>query len=94
MITIKTTKWISLFFFSIGTVLLILQLTNKGLNYITVVGFYYVLLSTLINLVIVGYYLINTIYPDKRITSFKCIGILCINIPIAFFYFYLITYSI
>ncbi|WP_298902649.1 hypothetical protein [uncultured Psychroserpens sp.] len=82
----------ALTFFSIGTLLLILQLCFKTESGIAIIDLYYLLFAIVINslilLVLIGYLIIK----DNKLKTLKSIGILITNIPIADGYFYVVIY--
>ncbi len=78
-------------FFGFGTFLLILQFCHENKFAITIFGFYYVLFSILCNGLIVLIYLGVLVLKSNRIKTLKSIGILILNIPIAYVYFLIVT---
>ncbi|MEX1384332.1 MAG: hypothetical protein AB1Z17_13155, partial [Lutibacter sp.] len=91
MSTIKFTTKTATLFFSIGTLLLLIQIVVRGISTITIVGLYYVIFSVLINLFLVLLLILKLIFKSNKISTLKSIGILTINIPIAYLYFYIVN---
>lgn len=78
----KTTR----FFFLCGSFLFFIQLIVQDLTYITVIGYYYLGIAILINLLILFGLLFALIFKPNKLDTLKSIGILTANIPIAIVY--------
>lgn len=78
-------------FFLVGTLLLILQLFKRKINLITITGLYYVQICVLINTLIVIFLMVLLGIKENKKEILKSMGIILLNIPIAYFYFYLVT---
>ncbi|WP_040278875.1 hypothetical protein [Psychroserpens damuponensis] len=87
---LKITCIIATIFFSIGTMLLLLQLYFKNMMEITVLGYYYVYFSVIINIIVLGALFVILLFRNDKIKTLKAIGVLLINIPIALLYFQII----
>ena len=87
---IIVSKKIALVFFTLGTLLFLTQSIIRGLNMVTVIGYYYLYLSVIINLVLVIILTVRLVLGKNKIDTLKAIGILSINIPIASIYAYLV----
>ncbi|GEQ87297.1 hypothetical protein ULMS_28050 [Patiriisocius marinistellae] len=83
---VKGASSLALFFFSIGTLLLILQTIFRDLNGVTMVGFYYLCIAVICNVFFVAVLLIGLLLKEDPKETFKAIGILLINLPIAYVY--------
>lgn len=83
---LSSTKKIALAFFAIGTILLLSYLTLRIEGIITI-GYLYVYISALINLFILAMLLLALIAKNNKVEILKSIGILLLNIPIAYLYF-------
>lgn len=77
-------------FFIFGTILFLLQLGLRNEYTIAIFGYYYVLFAIAFNSIAVVVLLIALITHKKRNDTLKSIGVLCINIPVAFLYFKII----
>jgi len=82
--------WTAAMFLGFGTSFLIAQLCFENNFAITIFGYYYVLFSILCNSVIVLVLSIVLIFKSNRIKTLKSIGVLLINIPIAYIYFLIV----
>ena len=80
----------ALVFFSIGTLLLLIQIGISKVSLITIIGLYFVIGSTIINLILVLLLIIQLIFDNNKRSTIKCIGFLTLNIPIAAFYYFLV----
>lgn len=83
---LSSTKKIALTFFAIGTILLLSYLIFRIEGIITI-GYLYVYISALINLFILAMLLLALIAKNNKVEILKSIGILLLNIPIAYLYF-------
>jgi len=82
-------------FLIIGTFLFILQLFFRGITLITIIGYYYVIFSLILNSIAVILLFTLLFVEENTKEILKSIGVLLINIPIAYLYFYIVTtYSI
>lgn len=85
---LKATYKIALLFFTLGTLLLFIQIIVRGITGITITGYFYVIGSIIINLIILIILLFSLILEKyKRRETLKSIGAILINIPIAYLYF-------
>lgn len=82
-------------FVGIGTILVILQALVGGITAITFSGIYFLPIAIVFNIIILIALIIALLmFPNKKKTL-KSIGIILLNIPIAFAYYHLvITYLI
>lgn len=87
---LKTANVVAMLFFIIGTLFLILQICFKGSFEITLFGYYYVYFSVIVNIIVLGLLLVVLIFKTNRIKTLKAIGVLLINIPIAYLYFLIV----
>ncbi|MEM5565418.1 hypothetical protein WNY78_09890 [Psychroserpens sp. AS72] len=87
---LKTAFWLATLFFVIGTIFLILQLCFTDMFEITLLGYYYVYFSVIVNIIAVVLLLIVLIFKSDKIKTVKAIGVLLINIPIAYLYFLIV----
>lgn len=81
--------------FSIGTFILLLHFVLKNSDLVIIIGIYYLVIAFIVN----GLMLLKLIFDwvtesKNRKSTLLQITILLINIPIAFFYFYLVITSI
>lgn len=90
MISIQINKRIALFFFSIGTLLFLIQLTQQTISLVTVIGFYYLGLSIIINSIIVIILLVHLLINKNKKETVTSIGIILINFPIAIMYYFIV----
>lgn len=88
---LKIASWIAFIFFGFGTLFLILQFCYENKFAITIFGWYYVLFSIVFNSLIVLILLVILVFNTNRVKTLKSIGILLINIPIAYAYFLIVT---
>lgn len=91
MSTIKFTTKTATLFFLIGTLLFLIQIVVRGISTITIIGLYYVVFSVLINLILVLLLIKKLFFKNNKMSTATSIGILTINIPIAYLYFYIVT---
>lgn len=86
---------IALTFFSIGTILFLIQLIINKITLVTFIGLYYVLFAAILNCLIVITLLITLIFDKNRKSILKSLVIIASNIPIALIYFIIvINYAI
>ncbi len=91
---IKPAQYLALSSFAVGTLLLILQFIWPWAMLITILGFYYLLFAIVVNSFVLIVYLVCVIINDNRKASLKAIGILLMNLPIAYCYAYTVLNSI
>lgn len=91
MISVRTNKKFALFFFIVGTMLFIIQLLTREINMITVIGYFYVGASIIINSIVVLILLFQLINYKRKKETLTSIGLILINLPIAFVYSYLVV---
>ena len=88
---ISTGKIIAILSFVIGTVILALHLTFKHNTTLLIVGLYFTIIAVIINLIVFLSLLVTAIINfEYRFELLKSCGIILLNIPIAFLYFYLV----
>lgn len=88
---LKATYKVALLFFTLGTLLFLLQIIVRDITGITFVGYLYVIGSIIINLIILIILLFSlALEKDKRTETLKSIGVILINVPIAYLYFYIV----
>lgn len=87
---LKTAITVAALFFVIGTIFLILQLCFKDRFEITIFGYYYVCFSIIVNIAALGSLLVVLMLKDNKIKTLKSMGVLLINIPIAYLYFLIV----
>lgn len=88
---LKTTYKVALAFFTFGTLLFILQVIVRGITGITMVGYFYVIVSIIINLIILIVLVFSLAIKNENIPeTLKSIGVILANIPIAYLYFYIV----
>ena len=90
MKTFKVSCRIALFFFVVGTLLFLLQHATKNMDWLLIIGFYYVLFSVFINVIIVLTLLAKLFMDAEKLQTLKSIGIILLNAPIAYLYIQLI----
>jgi len=90
MYKIKAATQFALLFFSIGTLLFLVQLLVGQLSMITFIGYYFVMLAILINVLMLTIQFLILVFKNDKMMTLKSIGILLINIPIAYLYYYTI----
>lgn len=83
---VEGARTLALFFFSIGTVLFLLQIIFRDINVITMIGFYYLFISIICNMFFVAVLLIGLLLKESVKQTLKAIVVLLINIPIAYIY--------
>ena len=94
MIRLKGAKKIAISFFSIGTILFVMELLLGDLGTLVFLGVAFVAIAVLVNSIIVLLAIIDLIRKD-RLESFYAICVLLANIPIAALYVYfLIKFSV
>lgn len=86
----KFAKKFALVFFIIGSTLFLIQIMTSELTAITIFGYYYLILSIIINLIFVILLLCTLVLDKNKKETIKSIGVLMLNIPIAFIYAYLV----
>ncbi len=90
----KNSYKIALISFSIGTILFVLQIINKGLNGVTIIGYYYVGAAIIVNSLIL-IILLSVLFLNKnKIDIIKSIGVILVNIPIAFLYYQIVIHNL
>jgi hypothetical protein len=77
----------AIFSFGIGTLLLTTYLLIPNLEWILLIGFYYLLLAICLNSILIFYLLINLLITSNKYLVFLQIVIVLSNIPIAFLYY-------
>ena len=87
---LKAAIILAILFFIIGTLLLILQICFQNNFEITLYGYYYVYFSVVVNSLFLIIFLLVLIFKTDRLKTLKSIGVLLINIPIAYLYFLII----
>ncbi|MDO5973545.1 hypothetical protein [Flavivirga jejuensis] len=85
---------IALISFGIGTILFVLQAINRGLNSVTIIGYYYVGLALIINSLVLLILLFTLFLKKTKIETVKSMGILLLNIPIAFLYYLIVIHNL
>ena len=80
-------KWIAIFSFIIGTILLLCFYFFDNDN-IFLIGYLYILFAIIVNLIILIFLVIN----NSKGKNLKTIGLILLNIPIAYFYFYIVIF--
>ncbi len=90
----KNSYKIALISFSIGTILFLLQIINKGLNSVTIIGYYYVGLAIIVNSLILIILLSVLLLNKNKIEIIKSIGIILFNVPIAFLYYQIVIHNL
>ncbi|WP_428224874.1 hypothetical protein [Flavobacterium sp.] len=88
-----TSNVIALLSFSFGTLLLIVYLLSKN-EFLLAVGFTYVLLAIFFNLLVLVYNIHKLLYRSEKVKTLSEIGILLINVPIAYSYFLIVMNQI
>ncbi|MDO5970912.1 hypothetical protein Q4Q35_13960 [Flavivirga aquimarina] len=94
MNTFKTSRTIALISFSIGTILFLLQAINKGLSTVTVIGFNYVKVAIIVNSLVFIILLFTLFLSKQKLETIKSIGIILLNIPIAFLYYQIVIHNL
>ncbi len=81
--------------FSIGTFILLLHFVLKNSDLVIIIGIYYLVIAFIVNGIMLLKLIFDWVTESKnRKSTLLQITILLINIPIAFFYFYLVIVSI
>ena len=81
--------------FSIGTFILLLHFVLKNSDLVIIIGIYYLVIAFIVNGIMLLKLIFDWVTESKnRKSTLLQITILLINIPIAFFYFYLVIASI
>ncbi|WP_452601609.1 hypothetical protein [Pontimicrobium sp. MEBiC06410] len=91
---LKATIKIALLFFTIGTLLLILHFIFNTSNFIIWLGYMYVLLAIVINSILLIILIVALFIDKEKLETLKSIGVLTLNIPIAFVYFQMVIDSL
>lgn len=91
---LKATLKIALLFFTIGTLLLILHFIFNTSNFIIWLGYMYVLLAIVINSILLIILIVALFIDKEKLETLKSIGVLTLNIPIAFVYFQMVIDSL
>lgn len=87
---ITTSKSIAFLSFIIGTILFVLQLYNEALGLIYF-GFIFIIIAVIINTISLLILIFSILgYTEQKLELLKTIGIVLLNIPIAFLYFYIL----
>jgi hypothetical protein len=73
--------------FAIGTLLLTTYLLIPNLEYVLLIGFYYLILAICLNSILIFYLFINLLITSNKYLAFLQILIVLANIPIAFLYY-------
>ena len=94
MNTFKISAYIALGFFSVGTLLFILQLIIGSFSYLVVIGFYYFLAAIISNLIIILTLTVRLFFYENRLDTVRGMIIILANLPIALTYkFILLQYN-
>ena len=88
MYKIKAAYQFALIFFIPGTLLFLIQLMIREISLVTIIGYYFVALAILLNVIMLVIQLLILLFRTDKIKTLKSIGILLINIPIAYAYYY------
>jgi len=81
--------------FIIGTLILVLSLFNKQYENLIMIGFYYTIIAFTINSFIFLILLSKLIIGSENNTDLlKALGIILLNLPIAFGYFFIVIETI
>ena len=89
IISFKTTKWMALIFFVVGTLLFLLRGLANNHFIIIILGRVFIAFAAVFNSIILIILLVDLIRKD-RLESFYAICIVLANIPIAITYAYII----
>ena len=74
-------------FFVIGTILFLLGLSiGSEINGLFIVGFYYLIISIVINLFVLLALIVALIVDNERAETLMAISVILLNLPVAFFY--------
>ncbi len=88
--TDRTGRIVTILSFIIGTIFLLSYIILRDLN-IAILGFYYLIIATTINLIISLIFLVLAFYnTNKKRKYLKTILVMLINIPIATAYFFIV----
>jgi hypothetical protein len=89
--TDKIGRIVTITSFIIGTIFLLSYMILRDLD-IAILGFYYLIAATIINLIISLIFLVLAFYNiNKKRKYLKTIFVMLINIPIATAYFFIVT---
>lgn len=95
---VKYAKWLALTSFGLGTLILVAffisELFNKEES-VTIFGYLYLIVCVVVNsfyILVLGVYLMLDRDQWKRILI--SMGVLLLNIPVAFLYFFIVLYAI
>jgi len=91
MVKIKEAFQFALLFFVLGTLLFVIQLIIGEISIVTIIGLYYVILAVIINVIKLFHQLSILLFRKDKIMTLKSIGVILINIPIAYLYFFIVT---
>ena len=83
---LKASKYIASTFFVIGSLLFITQIFWQELTVVTIIGYYYLAVSIIINTIIVIILLFVLLLMENKRKTLMSIGIILLNIPVAFIY--------
>ena len=83
----KSSSILAISSFGIGTILLLLDLIQGGLTVIAIIGYYYVIIAIIINLLAVIALVFSFAKNYNKKDALRCFGVILINIPIAYLYF-------
>ena len=87
----NTCKFTALVSFTIGTILVALFAISRSHDAIIIIGFYYIGIAGILNLVLfVSVFLSAFYFWEDRADLFAHCGLLLLNIPIALAYFFLV----
>ena len=77
--------------FAIGTIFFAVQLYFNNWDDLAYLGLFFILLATVVNgFLVISLVVSIALYPKRWLLYTKTIGLLLLNIPIAFAYFYLL----
>lgn len=86
---LRVSTGIAITFFTIGSILFALQLFMRGVTAITIIGYYYLILSVIINLIVVLFFLAALFLDKNKKETLKSICVILLNIPVSSLYAYM-----
>lgn len=90
MTNIKISRISTIGSFGIGSVLLLSYFVTNTTS-LLFIGFYYVIFAFLLNITILLLLILSVLYcQDKYIEYLKAIGFMLVNIPVTFFYLFIL----
>lgn len=90
MNTLQTSSTIAIVSFTLGTILFLLQLVSVDNHNLPLLGFYYVCIAIVVNLIVLLALAVKLFIVKQKVAILKSMAIIVINAPIAYAYAYIL----